>query len=55
MLFEKNSNHIEASIILYMLFFFLMATSAAHGSFRARDWIQASAVTYATAMAMPNP
>ena len=32
-----------------------MDTPTAHGSVRARDWISATAVTYATALAMPNP
>ena len=32
-----------------------MAAPAAYGSPQARDWIQATAVTYATAAATPDP
>ena len=36
-------------------FFFLNATPVVCGSSWTRDWIQASAVTYAAAVAMPDP
>ena len=36
-------------------FFFLMAKPPAYGSSQARDWIQVTAVTEATAVAMPDP
>ena len=45
----------------FWVFFFwfwgrgFVATATAYGSSQARDWIQATAVTYATAMATPNP
>ena len=32
-----------------------MAALSAYGSSQARDWIQAAAATYTTAVAMPNP
>ena len=36
-------------------FFFFMAAPVAYGSSPARDWVWAAVVTYATAMATPDP
>ena len=41
--------------IILFIYLFLMAATVAYGSSQARDWIQAAAVTYATAVATPNP
>ena len=38
-----------------IFFFFPIAALMAYGNFSARDWIWAAAVTYAVAMAMPDP
>ena len=40
--------------ILYFLFFFMTAPTAC-GSSQPRDWIPATAVTYATAAGLPDP
>ena len=47
--FNKNSSELKKKI------FFFMATLAAYGSSHARDWIQAATVTYAPAVATPDP
>ena len=39
----------------YFLFFPPIAAPAAHGSSVASDWIQATAITCTTAVAMPDP
>ena len=55
------SNFLNESIhwILFLpvafFFFFLVVTFAAYGSFLARDWIWATALTYATGLATPYP
>ena len=42
-------------LLLFFFFFFLMAASVVYGSSWVRDWIWATAVTYATAAAKPDP
>ena len=52
-----SGGKIQSSIVMFpiLLFLFSMTTPAAYGSAWAGDWTWASAVTYTTAAATPNP
>ena len=49
----KGKSKLKYQCLLILLFF--MAVPAAYGSSMARGWVQATAIAYITAVAMPDP
>ena len=48
-------NPLEAAVVVVFFLFFFLGCLSAHGSSQARDQMQAKTVTYAAAVAIPDP